>query len=135
MYSLRPQRRFALGHYDVLKNQARAIVAGRDELARSLDRIPGVTHFPSQANFVLIRVPDAKRAFDGLLSRGILIKDVSQSHPLLENCLRITVRDSRGKRRLRRSPCSLYLSLIQPLPVSPCALHKSLAIPRRRRSL
>ncbi len=82
---------FALDHYEVLINQAREIVAGRDELTRSLDRIPGVAHFPSQANFVLIRVPDAKRAFDGLLSRGILVKDVSQSHPLLKNCLRITV--------------------------------------------
>lgn len=82
---------FALEHYEVLKDQAREIVAGRDELARSLDRIPGVTHFPSQANFVLIRVPDARRAFDGLVSRGILVKDVSQSHPLLKDCLRITV--------------------------------------------
>jgi histidinol-phosphate aminotransferase len=83
--------RFALEHYEVLKHQARAIVAARDELARSLGRIPGVALFPSQANFVLIRVPEARRAFDGLLSRGILVKDVSRSHPLLTNCLRITV--------------------------------------------
>jgi histidinol-phosphate aminotransferase len=40
---------------------------------------------------VLVRVPDAQRCFDGLKARGILVKNVSKMHPLLANCLRLTV--------------------------------------------
>jgi len=46
---------------------------------------------PSQANFVLARVPDANAAFARLLGRGILVKNLHGWHPLLANCLRITV--------------------------------------------
>jgi histidinol-phosphate aminotransferase len=53
--------------------------------------MPGVTPFPSDANMVLVRVPDAQRCFDGLKARGILVKNVSKMHPLLGNCLRLTV--------------------------------------------
>jgi histidinol-phosphate aminotransferase len=40
---------------------------------------------------VLVRVPDAPRAFEGLKSRGILVKNLHGSHFLLANCLRLTV--------------------------------------------
>jgi histidinol-phosphate aminotransferase len=36
-------------------------------------------------------VPDAKRVFEGMRARGVLIKNVSGLHPLLANCVRITV--------------------------------------------
>ena len=48
-------------------------------------------YFPSDANMVLVRVPDAQTAFDGLKARGVLVKNVSRMHPLLGNCLRLTV--------------------------------------------
>jgi len=51
----------------------------------------GVTAFDSAANFVLFRVADADRLFAGLRRRGILVKCVSESHPLLAGCLRVTV--------------------------------------------
>jgi histidinol-phosphate aminotransferase len=40
---------------------------------------------------ILVRVPDAKRCFDGMKARGVLVKNVSALHPLLANCLRLTV--------------------------------------------
>jgi histidinol-phosphate aminotransferase len=40
---------------------------------------------------VLVRVPDAHKTFDGMKSRGVLVKNVSKMHPLLANCLRLTV--------------------------------------------
>ena len=43
------------------------------------------------ANMILVRVPDAARAFAGLRARGVLVKNVSTMHPLLANCLRLTV--------------------------------------------
>jgi histidinol-phosphate aminotransferase len=82
---------FLLEHRAVLEEQARAIVTERERLERGLDALPGVKRFPSAANFVLARVPDAPRAFEGLRARGILVKTLHGSHPLLAHCLRLTV--------------------------------------------
>ena len=51
----------------------------------------GVRYWPSDANFVLARVPDAPRTFEGLKARGILVKTLHGSHPLLAHCLRLSV--------------------------------------------
>jgi histidinol-phosphate aminotransferase len=80
-----------LGHAAVLEEQARAIVAERARLEAALDGIAGVSRFPSAANFVLARVPDAARATEALHRRGILIRNLHGAHALLANCLRLTV--------------------------------------------
>lgn len=82
---------FALEHIDVFNAQARDIVQQRDRLHAALTAIRGVTVYPSEANFLLFRVSDAERIFAGLKSRKLLIKNVSRSHPLLANCLRVSV--------------------------------------------
>jgi histidinol-phosphate aminotransferase len=81
----------ALEHLDVLVGQARAILAERSPLAASLARLPGVTVFPSDANFITFRVPSATETFAGLKARKVLIKNLHGAHPLLANCLRVTV--------------------------------------------
>jgi histidinol-phosphate aminotransferase len=40
---------------------------------------------------MLVRVPNGQRAFEGLKARGVLVKHVASLHPLLANCLRLTV--------------------------------------------
>ena len=80
-----------LAHADVFRAQTEAIVAGRERLERALDGLPRVERFPSAANFILIRVPDAAAAFEALKARGILVRTFHGSHPLLANCLRLTV--------------------------------------------
>jgi histidinol-phosphate aminotransferase len=75
----------------VLERQTEAIVAERGRLERELDRIAGVTRFPSAANFILVRVPDGPRAFEALRQRGILVRTFHGSHSLLAHCLRLTV--------------------------------------------
>ena len=82
---------FALEHSDVFAQQATQIREQRAVLIDALASMPGVTPFPSDANMVLARVPDAQRSFDGLKARGILVKNVSKMHPSLANCLRLTV--------------------------------------------
>lgn len=82
---------FALEHAEVFAQQAVDIREQRRLLLDALARMPGVTPFPSEANMVLVRVPDAQRCFDGLKSQGILVKNVSKMHPLLAECLRLTV--------------------------------------------
>ena len=80
-----------LAHGDVLLEQTRRIVAGRAHLEAALDAIPAVRRFASAANFVLVRVPDAAAVFEALKARGILVRSLHGSHPLLANCLRLTV--------------------------------------------
>ncbi len=81
---------FALEHAEVFAEQAASIRRERDAIEAALDRL-GVQRWPSQANMVLIRVPDAGKTFEGMKERGVLIKNVSKMHPLLANCLRLTV--------------------------------------------
>jgi histidinol-phosphate aminotransferase len=82
---------FALEHAEVFAAQAAQIRAQRARILEALARMPAVKHWPSDANMVLVRVPDAARTFEGMKARGVLVKNVSKMHPSLANCLRLTV--------------------------------------------
>ncbi|MBE2263720.1 MAG: histidinol-phosphate transaminase [Burkholderiaceae bacterium] len=83
---------FALEHTGVFAAQAADIRAQREQVLAALGLMPGVNAYPSQANMILIRVcGDAARVFDGMKARKVLVKNVSGLHPLLANCLRLTV--------------------------------------------
>ena len=84
---------FVLQHAYVFEQQAAQIRATRSELLATLRAMPQLQVFDSDANFVLVRFndADADAAFEGLKSRGVLVKNMSRAHPLLKNCLRLTV--------------------------------------------
>lgn len=82
---------FMLTHRGLLDQQAALLRLERSALADRLRRLPGVQTFPSAANFILFRVPQADRVFAALKTHGILIRNVSRMHPLLADCLRVTV--------------------------------------------
>jgi histidinol-phosphate aminotransferase len=82
---------YLLERIEVLLRQAETIKQERARLLCALADVRSVTAFPSEANFILMRVTHAERVFDGLKQRGILVKNLNHSHPLLDNCLRVTV--------------------------------------------
>jgi histidinol-phosphate aminotransferase len=82
---------FALEHAQVFAEQAAVLRQQRERLLGELRAMSGVTVFPSEANMILVRVPDSKHAFDGMKQRRILVKHIAGLHPLLANCLRLTV--------------------------------------------
>ena len=83
---------FALEHESLYAEQAAAIRAERQPLIDALATIKGVEKiWPSEANMVLLRVADAGKAQAEMKARGVLVKNVSAMHPLLANCLRLTV--------------------------------------------
>ena len=82
---------FALEHADEYARQAALLRAERERLQAALHGLAGVRAYPSEANMILVRVPDSKRAFEGLKARGVLVKHIAGLHPLLANCLRLTV--------------------------------------------
>ncbi|QPF75458.1 histidinol-phosphate transaminase [Roseateles sp. DAIF2] len=82
---------FALEHAEVYAEQARVLRIERERLFAALQALPGIAPFPSQGNMILARVADAARVFQAMKDRGVLIKNVSAMHPLLANCLRLTI--------------------------------------------
>ena len=83
---------FALEHADVFAAQATELRSQRDALVTALRAMPGVEKcWDSEANMVLVRVPDATKTFAGMRERKVLVKNVSTMHPLLARCLRLTV--------------------------------------------
>jgi histidinol-phosphate aminotransferase len=79
---------FVLERLEVLEEQAALIRAERASLANALAALPGISVFPSQANFFLVRVPAAEETYAALKRQGVLVRNL---HPALENCLRINV--------------------------------------------
>ena len=82
---------FALEHRDVFSAQALELIAQRAMLFKALSGITHVRVWKSDANMLLVRVPDAAKTFEGMKAHGVLVKNVSKMHPLLAQCLRITV--------------------------------------------
>ena len=79
---------FMLERLDVLEAQAARIRSDRKNLGEHLAALRGVTVFPSEANFFLIRVPDAERTYQALKQQNVLVRNL---HPGIRNCLRVTV--------------------------------------------
>jgi len=80
---------YVLERIEVLEAQAARIRADRARLGEALAGLEGVTVYPSQANFFMIRVPDAGRTWEALRRQGVLVKNLDG--PALPNCLRVTV--------------------------------------------
>jgi histidinol-phosphate aminotransferase len=84
---------FALKNLHVLDEQTQQICVDRESLFEQLSQIENITVYPSQANFILVRVQEgqADRIFNRLKEQGVLIKNLNPAGGLLKDCLRITV--------------------------------------------
>ncbi|MCX7276431.1 MAG: histidinol-phosphate transaminase [Burkholderiales bacterium] len=91
---------FALEHTEAFAAQAQDIRTQRAILFAALGVLPGVKVWPSEANMLLLRVPDAAKTFDAMKAQGVLVKNVSKMHSLLANCLRFTVGTAEENERL-----------------------------------
>jgi histidinol-phosphate aminotransferase len=80
-----------LEHGDLLLDQVNAIRRERARVMEAMAALRRVSVYPSQANFFVARVPDAPLWFATLREAGILVKNLDGGHPLLANCLRVTV--------------------------------------------
>jgi len=80
-----------LGHMDLLNAQAASIKAERAGLAAGVAALPGAHVYPSDANFILARFADGPAVFNALKAHHVLVKNFHGAHPMLANCLRLTV--------------------------------------------
>ena len=90
---------------DAVEKRIKETIARRKETAAFLSELPYVTEvFPSQANFILIRVQDAAALYSYLLERGIVVRNRSND-PLLENTIRITIGSESDMNKLKEALC------------------------------
>ena len=81
----------ALKGTETVNQMIREIVSMRNELAEKIGRLSSVLNvYPSEANFLLVKIKEAKMIYENLLSHGIVVRDRS-SAPGCSDCLRITV--------------------------------------------
>jgi histidinol-phosphate aminotransferase len=78
-------------HFSLLQPQIERLIRERERLLAELRQTPGVTAYPSQANFIAFQTRHAApEVFDALYSEGILVRDVSR-YPMLDRFLRVSV--------------------------------------------
>jgi histidinol-phosphate aminotransferase len=84
---------FALEHIEVFKDQAAQIRVDRQKMYNALKDMSSLEVWPSEANFILFRVPpgQGKSIHQGLKRQRILLKSLDGGHPGLHDCLRVTV--------------------------------------------
>lgn len=78
----------ALKKKKTLKAAVRLIVSERDIMVREMEKITGITPFPSEANFILFKTENPGHIYVSLLKQGILVRDISSA---VAGCLRVTV--------------------------------------------
>lgn len=76
-----------------IKKQIEFVKSERERVLTTLKEIDKVRVYPSDANFYLIKVPDADFFHKSLIRRDVLVRNMSHL-PKMENCLRVSV----GKR-------------------------------------
>lgn len=90
----------ALRAKDDVNEFVRELRRNRERLRSELEKMRVVeTVFPSDANFLLVRVTDSAELYRSLIGRGIVVRDRSREFGC-ENCLRITVGNSLENQRL-----------------------------------
>lgn len=72
----------------VINAQIKIIIKERDRLFMELSNLKGVKPFPSDANFILFKVPDAETVYQKLIECGVLIRNMNN---VVKNALRVTV--------------------------------------------
>lgn len=78
-------------HRDYFKEQAAQIMQEQKRVMAALREMPGIECvYPSDANFILIKVPNAGDVWQALYENGVLVRDFSRT-PGIENCLRVSI--------------------------------------------
>lgn len=80
-----------LGDTEKIKAEIESIITQREKLLKELLDVNFVEKiYPTEANFILVKVDDANKRYDKLIAKGIVIRNRT-TQPLCDNCLRFTV--------------------------------------------
>jgi histidinol-phosphate aminotransferase len=101
----------ALEEVGQVNDMIRILVSERDRLAEALPQIPMVEEvYPSDANFLLVKMQHARAVYEFLLERGIVVRDRSKT-PGCEGSLRITIGTPEENNQLWQALCDFAETL------------------------
>ena len=81
----------SLDNIEQIKKEISCLIAQREELLEVLLDVNFVEKiYPTEANFILIKVDDANKRYAELIAKGIVIRNRT-TQPLCDNCLRLTI--------------------------------------------
>jgi len=78
----------AMKNTNVLKSYIKSIISDRERLFNEMRKIKGIKPYPSEANFILFKTENPDRIYQGLLEKGVLIRNMKG---VVDGCLRVTV--------------------------------------------
>jgi histidinol-phosphate aminotransferase len=83
-----------------IESEITAIIKQRDLLLKTLEQVKFVKKiYPTEANFILIKVDDANKRYDELITKGIVIRNRT-NQALCENTLRLTIGTEEENKKL-----------------------------------
>jgi histidinol-phosphate aminotransferase len=89
-----------LDNTDAIQSETKSIIRHREDLLKVLLNIKYVEKiYPTEANFILIKVDNANKRYDDLIAKGIVIRNRT-TQPLCENCLRLTIGTEEENKKL-----------------------------------
>jgi histidinol-phosphate aminotransferase len=89
-----------LSNPEKIKSEIDSIIAQREQLLKVLVNVKFVEKiYPTEANFILIKVDDANKRYDELIAKGIVIRNRT-TQPLCENTLRLTIGTEEENKKL-----------------------------------
>jgi threonine-phosphate decarboxylase len=91
----------ALGNREFVKKTHKLIEEEKRYIERGLREI-GISYYPSNANFYLLRVKSSAKVVDGLLKKKIAVRDCANFRGLGNGHFRIAVRSRKENRMLLR---------------------------------
>lgn len=96
-----------LENIDIKENWVKEILSQRSLMIEELKQLSIVEHiYPTDANFVLVKVDDANLRYKQLVDNGIIVRN-RNSVTLCENCLRITIGTAQDNKELLKALTSL----------------------------
>ncbi|TRX35883.1 histidinol-phosphate transaminase [Flavobacterium sp. ZT3R18] len=89
-----------LDNTKAIASEIKSIIEQRSALLEVLLDVKYVERiYPTEANFILIKVDDANKRYDDLIAKGIVIRNRT-TQPLCENCLRLTIGTAEENKKL-----------------------------------
>ena len=90
---------FLLKEKDRIANNVKIIINERQRIFDELSLIPNLIVYPSQTNFLLIKINDALSLFESLKANGILVKGFTKGSQL-EDCIRLSISEAKENNTL-----------------------------------
>ena len=89
-----------LMNINIVENEINTLLSQKHKLLKLLPEVDCIQEiYPTEGNFILVKVDDANKRYAQLLEKGIVVRNRT-NQPLCENCLRFTIGANNENKKL-----------------------------------